>query len=65
LGVLEKIAGGTGGPTFVFRYHSTVGHNTKLELDFAIDREGLVEAGAKILIVSISTIYDQVYYQST
>ena len=26
----------------VFTYHSTVGHNTVLELDFAIDRDGLV-----------------------
>ena len=26
----------------IFTYHSTVGHNTNLELDFAIDRDGLV-----------------------
>lgn len=26
----------------IFTYHSTVGHNTVLELDFAIDRNGLV-----------------------
>jgi alpha-L-fucosidase len=28
----------------IYTYHNTVGHNTVLELDFAIDREGLVEA---------------------
>jgi hypothetical protein len=42
-----------------------VGHNTKLELDFAIDREGLVEAGADISRVAICTINKQVYSQST
>ena len=26
----------------IYTYHSTVGHNTNLELDFAIDRDGLV-----------------------
>ena len=28
----------------IFTYHSTVGHNTVLELDFAIDRTGQLEA---------------------
>ena len=45
----------------IFTYHSTVGHNTVMELDFAIDRHGEVEASHAALYKRFGDFIDVCY----